>query len=275
MFTAAFQLVETAATKNVLQTLEKDMKNLNPEIGMVAVLDALGASTYSDEEVQRFLRSREVVMELLNEKVVRTLGEIKKERVNTFIFNDTVLITLRANGVDIRLNDIGAFYLILRKFFIDSLAHQILFRGSIACGTYYVDDKTNTVMGQAVTDAAAWYDKANWIGVHATPHTTLFIQSLLESSTKKLIPLLIDYDIPLKNDTTVKAKALNWPNAFFQSDISPCKNGESQRVKILELLTTGRIPIGTEQKFFNTLTFFDFIVEEINLSSSKNNSENT
>jgi hypothetical protein len=30
-----------------------------------------------------------------------------------------------------------------------------------------VDDTTNTVMGEAVSDAAAWYDKADWIGIAA------------------------------------------------------------------------------------------------------------
>src|SRR5881628_2187217 len=100
--------------------------------------------------------------------------------ITTFTFNDTVLIILRTGAKEPTLRNISSFFTILRKFFVDSLAHQILFRGAISIGTYYVNDDTNIVMGQAVTDAAAWYDKADWIGVHATPRATLLIQRHLE-----------------------------------------------------------------------------------------------
>src|SRR5262245_44703107 len=132
------------------------------ETGIVAILDALGASAYSDPEIQRFMRSRANVLGLLNQKADDVPGDIKRDMITTFTFNDTVLITLRTRDTGPSLKDISSFFLVLRKFFVDSLAHQILFRGSIAIGTYYVNDETNTVMGQAVTDAAAWYDKANW-----------------------------------------------------------------------------------------------------------------
>lgn len=48
------------------------------EWGIVAILDALGAASYSDQEIGRFLRSREIILALLNEKAEAVLGEIKK-----------------------------------------------------------------------------------------------------------------------------------------------------------------------------------------------------
>jgi hypothetical protein len=59
--------------------------------GIVAILDALGAASYSDPEISRFLESRGRVLELLrrnaNAKEVR--GDIDATRVTTFTFNLT------------------------------------------------------------------------------------------------------------------------------------------------------------------------------------------
>jgi hypothetical protein len=35
-------------------------------------------------------------------------------------------------------------------------------------------------MGEAVTDAAAWYERANWIGIHATPRASMLIDRFIE-----------------------------------------------------------------------------------------------
>src|ERR1051326_2080552 len=127
--------------------------------GLIAILDALGASSYSEQEISKFLDSRERVLKLLrnkaNAKEVR--GEIDEDAVSTFTFNDTVLIVYRTLR-PATLDDVKNFCMLLRKFEVDSLAEGILFRGSLSVGTFYVDDDTNTVMGTAVTDAAAWYD---------------------------------------------------------------------------------------------------------------------
>lgn len=143
------------------------------------------------------------------------------------------------------------------------MQHKILFRGSISLGSFYVNDETNTIMGQAVTDAAAWYDKADWIGVHATPHATIVIQRWLEHNFTTKGNLMLDYDVPLKDAKTIRVKAVCWPKVFFVSSISPCRNGEEPREKLLEFLAMHQVPRGTESKYYNTITFFDQAVKKI------------
>ena len=46
--------------------------------GIVAILDALGASSYSNAEIERFLNARALIIEALNSKADVELG-----RVNT------------------------------------------------------------------------------------------------------------------------------------------------------------------------------------------------
>jgi hypothetical protein len=225
--------------------------------GIVAVLDALGAATYNDSEISMFLDSRERVLKLLkrkaNAKEVR--GEININSVTTFTFNDTVLIVYCTTGAA-TLDDLQHFCLLLRKFMVDSLAQGILFRGSVSIGNFYVDDESNTVMGTAVTDAAAWYDSSDWVGINATPHATLVVQALLRGS-KDLDHLLVDYPVPLRDRPSLVLKAVNWPKAFYVRGLRPVKEGEDPRAKCLELLTEHKVPKGTESKHFNTVVFFD------------------
>jgi hypothetical protein len=125
------------------------------------------------------------------------------------------------------------------------------------------------VLGDAVTDAASWYNMADWIGVLATPQATLFIQSLIEQSSGDIERLLVDYDVPLKNQQTCRLKAVNWPKAFFVKGMTPCSADEKPRSKCPSLLTEHGVPKGTESKYFNTLAFFDHCVDLYNKRRKK------
>lgn len=240
---------------------------IDQQQGLIAILDALGAANYSQEKIGRFLKSRELVLEQLRYKATRVKG-IDPNSLTTFTFNDTVLILYQTN-TPVTLADVRGFGELLRRFAIKSLEHGILFRGSLSIGPFYVDSATNTVLGDAVTDAASWYNVADWIGVLATPQATLFIQSLIEQSSGDIERLLVDYDVPLKNQRAHQLKAVNWPKAFFVKGMTPCSENEKPRSKCLALLTEHGVPKGTESKYFNTLAFFDHCVELYNKSKKK------
>lgn len=232
------------------------------EWGLVAILDALGAASYSDQEIARFLKSRENVLALLNAKAEAVLGEIKKERLSTFTFNDTILILYRTER-EATTRDVQRFFTLLRKFIVDSLVNQVLFRGAIAVGSFYVNDDTNTVMGSAVTDAAAWYDRAEWIGVHATPHASITIDALPDSRSQNMNDVIVDYDIPIKDATALRLKAVNWPKAFFVPSLSPCGANDDPACTLRGLLVKHRVPKGTEHKYLNTIAFFDHVASAV------------
>ena len=132
----------------------------------------------------------------------------------------------------------------------------------MAEGAFYGDAEANIIMGPAVADAVAWYDKADWIGIHATPRTSLVISQHVETQASAKSLAMIDYAVPLTGGGTVQAKAINWARAFFLRGISPCEGDEDPRAKLIELLTVHQMPKGTESKYFNTLTFFDSVAED-------------
>jgi hypothetical protein len=229
--------------------------------GLVAVLDALGAATYSEKQIEQFSRSRQTVLELLatNAEIKALHGSIQPNQVTTFTFNDTVLIVYGTNGIP-TLEDVRHFATLLRRFEVDSLLNGILFRGSFSTGRFQVDDETNTVMGAAVTDAAAWYDSAEWVGINATPFASLFVQSLIDQTGADLTHLLVDWDVPMKDRGSRTLKALNWPKVFVAPRITPCRPGENHRAKCANLLTVHGVPKGTEQKYSNSMVFYDHCV---------------
>jgi hypothetical protein len=243
-----------------------------PVQGLIAILDALGAATYSESEIERFLESRELVLNKLDERA--KAGKIDKQRLKVFTFNDTVVIVyLARRGKGVALEDVTTFGFRLRAFMMHSLQNQILFRGSISVGAFYgVDDGTNTVMGPAVSDAAAWYNQADWIGISATPHASIFIQSLLEQSADDHEMIIVDYEVPLKGRTALRVKAINWPKAFWVSGLRP-HGSRSARAMLLSLLAQHQTPIGTESKYYNAVAFFDYLVKKQQLGKKKPNNE--
>jgi hypothetical protein len=200
----------------------------------------------------------------LNAKAESILGELSN-RISTFTFNDTLVIVLKTHPAP-TVRDVTAFFTLLRKFLIDSLVNRILFRGAVSLGTFYASDATNTVMGQAVTDAAAWYNLADWIGIHATPRATVLVDHLLESEDDKRTEVVVDYEVPMKNKSTLRLKAVNWPKGYFVKGVSPCEPEQSRRANLLELLGQHQIPVGVEDKYFHTIAFFDQVVKLQQLS---------
>src|SRR5438093_6617885 len=115
-----------------------------------------------------------------------------------------------------------------------SWAETILLSRSVGVGEFYrVDERANTLMGPALTDAATWYERADWIGIHTTPYATIFLDALLQRERYKLEYALVDYQVPFKDKNRMRLKAVNWPKGLF---LNHGKNREQARAAMLHLL---------------------------------------
>jgi hypothetical protein len=246
--------------------MKKSKNSIVKEWGAVAILDALGAKNYSEADIEKFLTSRERVLQELNAWVEVPHGAVKLQRSNliTFTFNDTIIIVLRSGHKQLTFDEATSFAAVIRKFIADSMETGLLFRGAAALGSFRVDEQTNTVMGDAVTDAAQWYEMAEWVGVHFTPRSSLQLSSMYEETASNRRWAMFRYDVPLRDGRTVNTYAINWPKILMVPSLSPWKKELAPRAQLLQSLSQHRVPIGTEQKYFNTLTFFDcsFKLEE-------------
>jgi hypothetical protein len=226
--------------------------------GLVAILDALGTKLLSLAEAIEFVSLRDKIMESTARVIETGLPGLDKSRLKTFTFNDTLIYTYEPPG-GLTLAEVERFCHVLRVAETLSITMKHPFRGAFAVGEFFVGDE-RTVLGPAVSDAASWFEAADWIGVHATPHATMFIQSLLERSpAAKLEHVLVDYDVPVTKDKSKRRlKAVNWPKGFFISGLRPSGNGTTRGL-VLSSLAQRRVPKDTESKYFNAIEFFDAV----------------
>lgn len=239
--------------------------------GFITVLDALGAAKYSQNEIVQFLESRQRVLMLLESKAEAVFGHLDARRISTFIFNDTLVIAYPVEP-PVSMDHIEAFGMLLRHFELKSIVNGILFRGAMSIGTFYSDEDTNTIMGSAVTDAAAWYDKADWIGITTTPQATLIIRARERQAGKDVERVFIDYLVPMSDHTKPLLRAVNWPKGFYVKGLRPLSRDEDPKAKCLDLLVRSGIPKGTETKYFNTIEFFDHCVRRYKARRRKSSS---
>lgn len=235
--------------------------NLPAEIakhrGIVAILDALGAAGFENADIERFLKARDKAVERVKARLLQMDGKNWcSQQFSLFTFNDTVLMALQANEKDISDQQINYFFRLVREFFIEALISGILFRGACATGCFLVDEPSNTILGEAVSDAASWYDKAEWIGVITTPRTTLHLMERREASPNQTFSCL-DYDVPMKDGRAVHLKALNWRKVLVGDAFKAQLAGRTERAWFLDCMVSHRIPYRTDVKYFNSLSFFD------------------
>lgn len=143
-----------------------------------------------------------------------------------------------------------------------------LYRGALSYGDFYFDPKLNLYLGPAMINAIDWEKKQNWSGVMLTPDCSDFVKknhydilerkiradrgtdcALLEFSG----PLVVEYDIPLKEGFTSKRLlCLNWTVAARTDFVAPklrdvLASAESQSEKN-----------SIEEKVDNTLQFLTY-----------------
>jgi hypothetical protein len=250
--------------------------------GLVAIVDALGTADYSHDHANQYLVNLE---QLLNEitrfaedKAKGFLEQFREVKLQRLVFQDSVILFYESKNEQPTVGEIVWFGHVLRTFEGGALGRNLLFRGAFAWGEFYVAAKhTNidAILGPAVRDAARWYDRADWIGIHATPRTSIIVQSLLDAqiNEKEIDFVLANYEVPMKPAPNASAKtsfqmklrAVNWPKNLHLRfrDL----NARHIRGFVQQHLTAHEFPSGTEQKHFNALAFFDEMVRSQKLSN--------
>jgi len=96
--------------------------------------------------------------------------------------SDTIVIAIPAS---LSYGLIGQVFDLLLGPFIDSIKVQVLLRGAISYGTYYLSRRL--IIGSAIADAAACHDKMDWIGVSLTPSLTSKVYDINKIGTDSAI----------------------------------------------------------------------------------------
>lgn len=242
---------------------------MKSKYGFVVLVDALGARSATIEESFRYLKIIDEIKRDIKIALSATLDNAKSlsgvsidpnilDDLSPRFFGDTILITYQVKKTALEFDCFIRLCFILETFICRALKLGILFRGSISLGQYI--NKGNVVLGPAVSDAAAWYEKLDMIGIIATPHTTAAVKSMVISQYPD--KGVTDPDVwhcgvfghhPLKTPTSIETFALNWPRQFHHVG----KEGEeTAEAGFYRIMRSFPVPVGTESKFQNTERFF-------------------
>jgi hypothetical protein len=230
---------------------------LKKNFGIVTIVDALGASSFSDKQIRYFLASRDEIITRFQEKSDLGAGGILKLKTpNIFTFGDTVIITIQLNSMKNISTHLRIISYILSYFLFNSFLKGIMFRGAFSIGNYIEDVQSNTVMGQAVTDAAAWYEKSEWMGISCTPGTKNMMSYYLGQNSFKYDGRFPVYEIPLKDNKTIELCTIPWVEFLFEGKYLKESRQDSGEKWFFNILKDFFVVYGSELKYENTKRYF-------------------
>src|SRR5580658_8100575 len=98
--------------------------------GLVAVLDALGASSFNDKQIESFVNNRQELLKALEKNATDAMiegdtGKLARAELDTFTFGDTLIVTYTVKG-DLTARALVRFFALIRQFLVDSLVNEIL-----------------------------------------------------------------------------------------------------------------------------------------------------
>jgi hypothetical protein len=236
---------------------------MDPQFGIVAVLDALGVSSYSIDEARKFISQKDQLLEELKKlepeftAIAKQFLLIPGEDVsppNITVFGDTLVLDWNTQTVDksVKLFPIVALY--LQHIVVKGMLNGILFRGAISIGEYLSDGKS-TILGPAMSDAYSWSEETDWFGVIFTPHFRMVLGYMLENTalTVKTENWCVLYsEVPFHN-AKKEFFVISWPALVLAV---PTGDSITSYAGLCKILSNKPIPKGTESKYENTLVFF-------------------
>lgn len=228
-----------------------------PTFGIVCLIDALGAKNFSDEDTVNFLKSRHILKKALEDKSADQVEAKEISIPQIAFFNDTIVIAIECEpDSESERKVLIAMSVMVRKLISDGISNGIFFRGAIGAGKYFVDLAHDTIIGQAVSDAASWYECTEFVGCIATPRAGFILEKHYKEGEPTNSGVYIPYPVPTK-DGIKNLYCVNWPRAFFYYSLRPdgCETGKELKY-LLKKISDYHFPKVAEVKFSNTIAFF-------------------
>lgn len=243
----------------------KEPPKYSPTYGVVCLIDALGAKNFSDDETINFLKSRKVIRKAMDDKVADQVSARSIKQPKIALFNDTVVIAIECStDSEEERHSIAAMAIIVRKLISDGISRGIFFRGAIGVGKFFADLENDTIIGQAVSDAASWYESSNFVGCVLTPRLAFVLQKHLAKNEPSAKGVYMRHPVSTK-DGVKEMFCVNWPLAFHFDSLRPkdCMKGKELQY-LYKKIGECFFPKSADDKFHNTVEFFKASFARIN-----------
>jgi len=150
------------------------------KFGIIAMVDALGMRNATVAESKQFIGDIQTFLKHLPKFMADYFNQLpntpKSKKFNDqppqlATFGDTLIFSWEITPQELSayIPDVGFF---LSYVILWGLENKIAFRGAVSVGDYIQSEAT--VLGPAISDAAAWHDCPEMIGIIATPFSASF-----------------------------------------------------------------------------------------------------
>lgn len=243
------------------------MPSLRKKYGIVILMDALGARQYSEDKIKKFLLARSKLNSILAHQAdsLRSINRaIPPPKPITYTFGDTLVIVCELKTTKYRAARIFGMLMLMQNYLFHSMEEGIVFRGAFSIGSYLDDAASNTVMGEALTDAASWYEKSDWFGLASTPRTNNVLELLFYENKHQLAdPMFaLQYPVPMKDGRAIDLYTVSWAGRFFHNK---AKHPEKTFLDTIQKLP---VPLGTESKHINSKKYFYEVARLLKVKTS-------
>ena len=118
------------------------------------------------------------------------------------------------------------------RIVVKGLQIGVPMRGCVAAGEYCASPRRGLVMGKTVEEAKDWHNRAQWIGIAATPSAGFVLDEIVRADAAGIDPVrhcYAKYDIPSRRGTDA-AWAVNWPRQCEETGMG---GGAAEMMRII------------------------------------------
>lgn len=139
--------------------------------------------------------------------------EIIADRIRAYIFSDSILIFTLSNHPQ----DLKAILILTSQLFSDSLASCVPLRGGISLGKFFFNPNLNLFCGTPFVEAYQLSECAKWSGIIVSNSVAKKYFNEPSRITSAELPILVEWNVPIKPSGNLKQWVVNWPHIFKNS----------------------------------------------------------
>ena len=170
--------------------------------GIVALIDMLGTRRPRSPDDEERIHNNWSAFKQYADRLVEEDPGLQDCKVSAF--SDTMFVTAKGNAEPL----LGAFGRVAASLIPKSIDLDIPIRGCVAAGKFY-ESGQSLFTGPAVSEAASYYERPQWIGISSCPSAYSRIDGMGSGRA-----CYTKYDMPLKRSVEYGALVANWPDRY-------------------------------------------------------------
>lgn len=191
---------------------------------VVVVLDALGTRgiwlrRQPEVVLNEYCQIIDKVRELKGtiEKNFSIFTGTVKEIMDTIIFSDTLILSFNVSD---DLQTISYVTWVTSNVLLEGLRRNLFFRGAVSIGDIYYKRDYPVIVGPAIDEVTDWYEKSDWIGIHAAPSMYYLLEKNSKNNILNGMDFFLKYKFPIKDYTNYYGWAMNWPLLLYYLELN-------------------------------------------------------